>query len=139
MRYHGEVWLPRRPFFQEALEPDVHSVMWPYYARNPDRVRSLWQGAVIGGIWQGAHAAADVHDMEGDIVNGIHPQDIISVGDLPPAFMAHILFYRDEVYSVFNWDEMPPAAGPMYGKTLNRMLDELDISDGFLVTVDCDI
>lgn len=56
MHYHGEVWLPHRPLLWEALEPDVHSAMWPYYARNPDHIKVLWQSVVIGGLWQGSHA-----------------------------------------------------------------------------------
>ena len=130
MRYHGEVWLPRRPLFPEALEPDVHSARWPYYTRNPESIRSLWQGA---------HASDAVHDRAGEIVNGIHPQDIIRTGDLPLAFMAHVLFYRDEAYTVLNWDDVPQKEGPLHGKTPNQMLAELGIGAGFFVTVDCEI
>ena len=138
MRYHGEVWLPRRPLFQEALEPDVQSAMWMFYAGNPQRIRSLWRRVAIGGVWRGAHLAGDAPvDLEAECVDGIHPKDLLPVSDLPPGFMAHMLFYRDRAYSVLDWDAAPPGPGPLHGKTLNRLLWELGVTDGFLVTVDC--
>jgi len=138
MPYHGEVWIPDLPVCPEMLEATVHSTLWTFYAGNPDNTQPLWQEAKLGGLWSGSHdpdrRGARTPEYN---VPGMDPIDIIPVKDLIPCFWASVFFFRKEVYASVWWDGGDVRLGPLYEASMNDLLKELGISEGYLVTLEC--
>jgi hypothetical protein len=136
MHYHAEVHITST----EDVDAQVAAIMAPF-DENQHPKKGIWDWYQIGGRWTGAH---DGYDPESDPENsGKWPTewkrysgDIIPVQSIKDTLSCAALFVRGKVYQDEVWDGQYWVATDFQKQTVAEKLASLNISDGWLVTVD---
>jgi hypothetical protein len=143
--YHAEVYIPSNDFVERRVKDALSAYEQRY---DHGELVGWWDSYLIGGKWNGEHniVRAFLHETEIPIKNQddilavyasqLEPlsENVMAIKDIPRWLACSILVLPNKIYA---WGEYPPEALSAFDKTIKEILLSENITDGYLVTVDC--